>query len=202
MNISQKAIDLIIKFETGGEDYFNKYLTSVSWPSGESGCTVMCGIDLGYYSEDEYIIMFKSIMNPDDFELLKTSLGYKGQAARDIVEKYKNIHFTWEQSMNIFNNYTLPKFYNLTIRTFPGADKLNANCTGALVSLVFNRGSSITGDSRKEMKDIKGFVSKRLYKNISDSILSMKRLWMGKGLEGLLARRDAEAALVLSCISS
>jgi GH24 family phage-related lysozyme (muramidase) len=39
-----------------------------------------------------------------------------------------------------------------------------------------------------------------ILQQIADEIRSMKRLWEGKGLAGLLRRRDAEAALVESCI--
>ena len=37
---------------------------------------------------------------------------------------------------------------------------------------------------------------------IADQLRSMKRLWEGKGMGGLLKRRDAEADLVESCLSS
>ena len=39
-------------------------------------------------------------------------------------------------------------------------------------------------------------------KEIANQIRSMKRLWVNKGLGGLLHRRDAEADLVESCIES
>ena len=35
---------------------------------------------------------------------------------------------------------------------------------------------------------------------IADQIRAMKRLWVGKGVDGLLKRRDAEADLVESSI--
>jgi GH24 family phage-related lysozyme (muramidase) len=42
--------------------------------------------------------------------------------------------------------------------------------------------------------------AKDTLQKISDNIVSMKRLWIGKNLDGLLKRRDKEAELVKSCI--
>ena len=49
------------------------------------------------------------------------------------------------------------------------------------------------------MREIKNLVPKKDYRSISLEIQKMKRIWQGKGLDGLLARRDAESALVLTC---
>jgi hypothetical protein len=38
-----------------------------------------------------------------------------------------------------------------------------------------------------------------LYHYIAGQIVAMKRLWVGKGLDGLLTRRDEEARIVKSC---
>ena len=58
----------------------------------------------------------------------------------------------------------------------------------------------MTGDSRLEMRDIKLLVPKRDYRGIAEELRKMKRIWEGKGLDGLLARREAEAKLVETCI--
>jgi len=66
-----------------------------------------------------------------------------------------------------------------------------------LLSLVYNRGSSFNGSRRKEMAAIKPLVMQQDYAAIAEQIQNMKRLWQGKGLAGLLKRRDDEAELVL-----
>jgi GH24 family phage-related lysozyme (muramidase) len=43
------------------------------------------------------------------------------------------------------------------------------------------------------MRNIKNLVPKKNYKSIAREIRSMKRLWLNKGLDGLLERREAEA---------
>jgi GH24 family phage-related lysozyme (muramidase) len=49
------------------------------------------------------------------------------------------------------------------------------------------------------MRNIRDLVPKKDYKGIAKEFRKMKRIWQGKGLDGLLARRDAEASLVESC---
>jgi len=54
----------------------------------------------------------------------------------------------------------------------------------------------MSGSRRKEMAAIKPLVVQQDYADIAQEIVNMKRLWVGKGLAGLLKRRDAEADLV------
>jgi GH24 family phage-related lysozyme (muramidase) len=57
------------------------------------------------------------------------------------------------------------------------------------------------GDRRKEMRAVRDAVANQDLQEIADQIRAMKRLWEGKGLDGLLKRRDAEADLVESTIT-
>ena len=71
---------------------------------------------------------------------------------------------------------------------------------GGLISMVFNRGNSLEGDRRKEMKDIVPLVEKKDYEGIAKQIEASKRLWEGKNMAGLLDRRDGEASLVRNAV--
>ena len=72
------------------------------------------------------------------------------------------------------------------------------NCQGALVSLVFNRGASMKGDRRIEMRAIRNLAPQKDYAGIAQQFRKMKRLWIGTDIEkGMSRRRDAEADLVL-----
>ena len=79
---------------------------------------------------------------------------------------------------------------------YPGVDKLPADSQAGLLSLVLNRGARKSGASRREMKALEPLVANADLDGISNQILSMKRLWEGKGLDGLLRRREHEAAMV------
>jgi GH24 family phage-related lysozyme (muramidase) len=130
---------------------------------------------------------------------LKAHIGKKGSTAKSAIPSVRDIEISWTSALNVFKKSTLPRFINETLKAFPGADKLHPDAFGALVSIVFNRGASVTGSSRREMLNIRNLISSKNYKAIASEIRSMKRLWVGKGLDGLLRRRDEEAKLVESC---
>jgi hypothetical protein len=60
---------------------------------------------------------------------------------------------------------------------FPGINELSPDAQGALVSLVFNRGTSMEGDRRREMRAIQAAVANGDLQEIADQLRSMKRLW-------------------------
>jgi GH24 family phage-related lysozyme (muramidase) len=106
----------------------------------------------------------------------------------------------WEKALEIFNELTWTKFTKLAEKTFPKLNELCPDAYGAIVSLVFNRGTSLNGPSRVEMAKIKELIPNKQYKQIAGEIRKMKRLWANKGMDGLLERRESEAKLVETCI--
>jgi GH24 family phage-related lysozyme (muramidase) len=198
---SPKALALILEYEVGGgKSYYEKYLAKSTWPGGASGMTLGIGVDCGYYTPTELEKLF-SFLPKAQLEIVKGASGKTGQAGKAYTQKYKNsgIVIPWDKALKIFNELIWTKFAKLAERAFPGLDRLCDDAYGAIVSLVFNRGSSLTGDSRLEMRNIRDLVPKKDYKGIAKEFRKMKRIWQGKGLDGLLARRDAEASLVESC---
>lgn len=189
----------VINFETGGEEYYNKFLKRPTWPGGASGVTIGIGADLGYLSKKEFDDYFSKYFTNDENSRLRSVIGLKGQSAKSVISKVKNIQLPWENAKEIFVNWTLPKFWRLTNGIWEGMEELCENAQIALTSIVFNRGSSTKGSSRKEMVNIKPLVLKKDYKGIAKEIRGMKRLWEGKGLDGLLKRREIEAKMVESC---
>jgi hypothetical protein len=199
MNITKEGSLFIIQEETGGKSYYEKvYKGSFIWPGGASGPTALVGIDIGYYSVTEVNDIFKPLTSPDELKLIQAGRGKKGDEAKEYVAKLKNISFTWDEAIQVFELFTLPKFTKLTERVFPGVNDLAPDAQAAILSLVFNRGASIKGPTRTEMAEIKRLIPSKDYEAISTQIKSMKRLW-SKG-SGLLGRRDKEAALVANCV--
>jgi GH24 family phage-related lysozyme (muramidase) len=198
---SPKTLELLLKYEVGGgKAYYDKYLSKFTWPGGASGPTIAIGVDCGYYTETELAQIF-SFISGDPLKLIQGASGKKGQSGKEYTVKLREagIVVEWEKALNIFNKLTWPKFTRLAEKTFPELDKLHPDAYGAIVSLVFNRGTLLKGDSRKEMVKIKELIPKQNYKKIAQQFRDMKRIWIGKGLDGLLERRDAEANLVESC---
>ena len=190
----------VINFETGGINYYNKFLKSASWPGGQSGITIGIGADLGYLTENEFDAFFQKCFTPLETSQLKSTIGLKGFRAKAQLSSVKAIKLEWEDASDIFIEWTLPKFWKLTNSVWPGTDQLCEKAQIALVSIVFNRGSSLKGPSRREMLHIRHLVSKQDYSAIAEQVRSMKRLWENKGQDGLIKRREEEAKLIESCI--
>jgi GH24 family phage-related lysozyme (muramidase) len=198
MKIDKAGIDFIVKEETGGKDYYEHvYKSTFIWPKGMSGPTAMVGIDIGYYTAQEVDTIFKPLTTTHELELIQNGRGKKGLLAEAYTKKLKGITFTWEEALEVFKLHILPKFTRYTEKAFPGVGQLCPGAQAALVSLVFNRGMSMSGPSRREMAEIKKLVPEKRYADISEQIRHMKRLWE-KG-SGLIGRRDREAKLVDSC---
>ncbi len=198
---SKRAIDLIFEYEVGGgEQYYNKFLKRFTWPGGASGPTIGIGIDCAYYSPKELANLF-SFLQFQQRKLVEDASGNMGIAGKEYTKVLRKagIEMSWEEAQKIFMTTTWPKFAGLTDRTFPQADQLCDSAYGALVSLIFNRGGSLSGNSRSEMRAIRELVPTKNYNAIAKEIRLMKRIWEGKNMEGLLRRRDAEADLVASC---
>jgi GH24 family phage-related lysozyme (muramidase) len=189
----------VIVFESGGKNYYNRFLKTPTWPGGASGVTIGIGVDLGYIGIREFDLHFSKYFTKTNVNRLKTTIGIKGVNARPLIQQVKNIELSWENASEAFKDWTLPKFWNLTNTLWKGTDKLKEPAQVALVSIVFNRGASTVGPSRVEMRNIRELVLKKDYVGIANEIRSMKRLWVGKNLDGLLKRRDAEANIVESC---
>jgi len=201
--LSKKSLDLILEFEVGGsENYYNKFLKNPAWPEGQSGVTIGVGYDLGYVNKAEFSEDWKDLPK-DIFDRLYKVVGIKGYNAKNLIRGLKDISIPWELSLQVFNNKTVTKFWNLTKNTFPNFDKMPEDAKGGLVSLVFNRGSALEGDRRREMKLIRDGMritntfDQKALTFIANQIRSMKRIWIGGSIEkGMSRRRDAEAKLI------
>ena len=201
--LNKKSLDLILEFEVGGgENYYNKFLKNPTWPGEQSGVTIGVGYDTGYVNKSEFANDWKDLPQKD-FDRLYKIVGTKGIAAKDLIRGLKDITIPWDLSLKVFNNKTVTKFYNLARETFPNFDNLPEDAKGGIVSLVFNRGASLEGERRKEMKNIKDIIAKS--KNfdkqnlleISEQIRKMKRIWIGGSIEkGMSRRREAEAKII------
>jgi GH24 family phage-related lysozyme (muramidase) len=198
---SSNTLKLLFDYEVGGgESYYNKYLSKFTWPAGASGPTIGIGIDCAYYSKDELANIF-SFLPQKQVSLIQGASGKTGEAGKEYTKKLRDagISVSWQQAQSIFEKTTWPKFAKLAERTFPSLDQLCDDAYGALVSLVFNRGGSLSGESRSEMREIKNIVPQKDYSGIAKQLRSMKRLWVNKNMDGLVRRREAEAKLVENC---
>ena len=196
MTISKKAIDLIIQHEVGGRAVYEKRYQKPIWAGGDSGLTIGLGYDVGYVKEAQLFSDWQGL-NLNFLNALKRFCGVKGEVVKTMMRgEVLNVIIPYNIAYEVFVKKSIPKYYALTKKIYPQLDELNEDTRGALVSMVYNRGAKIDGESRKEMKAIVDLVAKKDYEGIAEQIEQSKRLWEGKGLDGLVIRREAEADLV------
>ena len=194
--ISKKAIDLIIQHEVGGRAVYEKRYQKPIWAGGDSGLTIGLGYDIGYVKEAQLFSDWQGL-NLNFLNALKRFCGVKGEVVKTMMRgEVLNVIIPYNIAYEVFVKKSIPKYYALTKKIYPQLDELNEDTRGALVSMVYNRGAKIDGDSRKEMKAIIDLVAKKDYEGIAEQIERSKRLWEGKGLDGLVIRREAEADLI------
>ncbi|MDP3766508.1 MAG: hypothetical protein Q8S13_00700 [Dehalococcoidia bacterium] len=191
--LSDRATTLILQAE--GLNQAGK------WPGGASGITIGYGYDLGQVKAERFVADWGDVLPVAQLERLKAVIGLGGEKAKAAAPGLADIAIGKDVSLKVFLTRTVPEYQKQTEGAFPGLDKLPPDAQGALVSLVYNRGAKMDGDRRKEMRAIRDAVAKGDLKEIAAQLRAMKRLWEGQGLPGLLKRRDAEAALLESCIA-
>lgn len=200
MRPNEATLRLLLRFEVGGgEDYYNRHLRSPTWPGEASGVTIGVGYDLGYNSAETIRRDWSPHLNGQTVERLAGCAGLTGTRARAALGSVRGIVVPWEAAFALFQEVTIPKFWQKTRNVFPGVEGAHPNCQGGLLSLVFNRGELLAGDRRREMRAIRELVPDKNYREIARQIRLMKRIWRGTSIEtGMSRRRDAEADLVLS----
>jgi len=195
--ISKRAIDLIIQHEVGGRAYYDKKLQAPIWAGGESGVTIGMGYDLGYNTDKQFMLDWSGVINLNFINALRPTIGIKGVQAKAMLKgEILNVRIPYNTAYEVFVKSSLPRYYAMTKKIYPNMDLLNEDTQGALVSVVYNRGNKLEGDSRAEMRAIVDLISKQDYEGIAEQIEKSKRLWEGRGLDGLVTRRESEADLV------
>lgn len=196
--LSAKGYQLILDYEVGGgQAYYSRYLASPTWPGASSGVTVGVGYDCGYNSKPVIVRDWSVMPNTAYRERLGNTAGVKGQAAKSLVQSVGDIIIDWRYAEAVFSGVTITRYHQLTARTYPGFERLHPNAQAALVSLTFNRGSSMTGESRKEMREIRDCAARLDYVGMARANRASIRLWRGTSIEkGMARRREAEARLM------
>jgi GH24 family phage-related lysozyme (muramidase) len=200
--ISTKAIQLIIQHEIGGRAVYDKKYNKPIWAGGESGITIGIGADLGYTSDKQFMADWSGAINLNYINALRPTIGIKGIQAKAMLKgEILNVRIPYNTAYEVFVKSSLPRYYAMTKKIYPNMDLLNDDTKGALVSVVYNRGNRLEGDSRAEMRAIVDLIAKQDYEGIAEQIEKSKRLWENKGLDGLVKRRESEADLILQSLA-
>lgn len=190
MNLSPKGIKAIVAWETGGEAEYDR---NPEWPGEQSGITIGIGWDLGHTSATDTSRAWSQHLDSNTIAALVGVSGRKGKDAQVILPHVRHLVIPWDAAMAVFEEVTIPTWFLRTLRIYPQVGEIHGDCAAALVSLVFNRGASLTGDRRKEMLRIQELLRVGELDKIPEQFRDMKRLWPDS--RGLRRRRDEEATL-------
>lgn len=189
-----EGVCFIAREEAGGRDYFESHTAFPHWPGEFSGVTIGVGYDLRFTVET-FERDWGDKLGRREMSALREHLGLPGSAAA--VAELDWIRISWGQAWQVFTGRTLPLQIDTTTRVYETIDRLPGLCRSVLVSLVFNRGPSITddpgSDRRAEMRRIRDLLQAGRADAVADEILSMRRLWPNS--RGLRERREREAEL-------
>lgn len=199
LTISNEGYQLILKHEVGGGAvYYSRYLQKPTWPGGASGVTIGIGYDLGYNTKAQIASDWNEL-SEDVVNRLQSVAGVRGSAAKYKLSPLRGIVIPWEIAQRVYQKKTIPRFGAITESAYKGTSTMNPHIQGAMLSWTFNRGGGIssTSDRDREKRALRGDIPlhpTRLPAHFRDS----KRLWRGKGLDGLIRRREDEALLIES----
>ncbi len=196
LTISKAGLDELISSEISSRAYYKRKLKHPIWPGGQSGVTIGIGYDIGQQTRELFSKDWSAYIQESELGRLSASAGISGEAARLFLANIKDITISLDAASEVFFTSTLPRYAKKTLKAYPGIELLPADAQAALLSLVYNRGTKMTGASRAEMKAIKPLVTSKDLPGIANQIRAMKRLWDADKLAGLLKRRDNEARLV------
>jgi peptidoglycan hydrolase-like protein with peptidoglycan-binding domain len=201
IHVGKEAGDIIVESEvTSPAKYIQSYMRP-TWPGGSSGVTVAVGIDLGYATAESIAEDWGTRLPAAMVSLMQQCAGATGERAHGLVAsgRYSGISIPWPVAIEHFINVELPRWVSKVRKVFPNTQALGPDCEGSLVSVGFNRGLALVdpkgGNSRIEMLNIRNHLRDGHPERVPAEFRSMKRLWVGKNLDGLLARRETEARL-------
>jgi len=203
LQLSKTAINkAIMAFEVSwspqaGFDVYNRKYRKPIVPdpvNTSSGVTIGIGYDCGQYSANKIKLDWQSVLPLNMVNALTSVAGLKKQQAVKQLPSVKNVDVPIESALQVFYNTTIFEFARKAAAIYPDLFKLDPVEQSVIVGLVYNRGASLDGDRRREMKGLVAAIKNDDEKGIADLIRSMARLW--PDTPGLRRRRLAEAALV------
>lgn len=186
---SEASIDELIGYEVSSPAYYQQALQAPSWPGGASGVTIGVGYDIGMTSEADFRADWTGVIDLADVDSLAKCCGVSGGIAEAMARSRSHIRVPLDAASQVFRAKSIPHALAQTVGLFD-CSQLPDDCTGALLSLVYNRGTSLAGDRRREMLQIQKALPSHP-ELVPDLLISMDRLW--PDVPGLRTRRHSEA---------
>jgi hypothetical protein len=196
--VSDRLVDLIIAFEVGSPELYERKYKSPYYPGGKySGVTGGIGYDFGHRAP---AIIIKDWHKHPHKVRLATASGITGPLSKSVAHSLADISIEFGYAREVFELTSLIEHNRIARRVF-GKDNFDAASQGvqdALTDIVFNRGGSMAGNSRIEMRTIRDVCLPRQdHVCIKAEIIKMCRINAGTDIgKGICRRRHADAAFI------
>jgi peptidoglycan hydrolase-like protein with peptidoglycan-binding domain len=194
-SLTAAGMTFIAQFEvTDARTYEDRFQTP-TLPPKASGVTIGIGYDLRFVNQLELAGDWGDLLSAEDVGTLAGVVQKKGTPA--LLASVATVIVPLSAAMQVFAKRSIPKFLELARGPYPqvqGPALTTAQRT-ALVSLVYNRGADLDGESRREMKTIQDLLAAGRISDVPAQFESMTRLWTTPDVRGVALRRQAEAAL-------
>ncbi len=187
--LSCEAVTFIVRQEVSSRTDYDRYATHPNDPGNPSGVTIGIGYDLRFQI-NTFEIDWEGEVTQQIITRLSATLGQI--ASPSMIAGLSDITIAFEAAWRVFIKSSLPGYYEKTAKTFPNFESLPDLCKAALISLVYNRGTSLTGPKRVEMRTIKNLIVAGSLQAVPEQFEKMEQLFTSPGLK---ARRQREANL-------
>ena len=197
-NVELETAKLISGFEITSEAVYVKKYRGVICPGGASGPTIGIGYDLG--TQTAATIRADWREHPD-VDRLATASGQVGPGACAAWRNaHRDIRVELPMAQQVFASRVLPDYTRQAQRALrKGWDGNTQHAQGAMKSLGYNRGWSMSGDRNREKREIRdNCFPAGDARCTAAQLRAMPRIWVGTPIErGMTARRNEEATFAV-----
>jgi peptidoglycan hydrolase-like protein with peptidoglycan-binding domain len=191
--LTAPGVTFIARQEVSSPKAYRQTYSHPVWPTANSGITIGIGYDLKFATGATLDADWGAALPGATIERLAAVSGAAGSAAR--LAQVADINVPLLTAIRVFLQRMMPKHIGHTRSAYPTLDTLPPHRRTALISLVFNRGSDLTGDRRSEMKRIQALLAAGGLDAVAEQFEAMTRLWDPAKERGGIERRRQEAQL-------
>jgi peptidoglycan hydrolase-like protein with peptidoglycan-binding domain len=196
--LTAAGVTFIARLEVSSSKMYRQVYCHPTLPPEASGITIGIGYDLRFASRASFEADWGASVPAGDVDRLEAAFGRIGSEA--LRASLSDLTIPLNVAMPVYLKRNLPQHLDLTRTIYPQVDRLPPSRRTALVSLVFNRGTKLDGDRRREMRAVRDLLAAGDLDPVADEFESMTRLWDPRS--GLITRRRDEAKLWRSGFSA
>ena len=191
--LTAPGVSFIAREEVSSAAEYRKRFKRPVWPTTHSGITIGIGYDLRFADRDKLQADWGDVLGPGVIRRLTETCGTRGSA--ELLARVADVEVPLLTAVGVFLKRMLPEHIGITRAAYPALGTLPPARRTALISLVFNRGGSLQGERRREMKRIRELLDRGDPDPVAEELEGMTRLWSMTRERGIIERRRREAVL-------